>query len=110
MIVRSLTCEPLTAAASSSPAAAAGTSATAAATTAADAIAKQIALHRAERFELLDRCVRLLLFVLDSALAFRDLRLQHRGELLYPGRARIALQHRIEELHRALVVLRGLRE
>src|SRR5262249_26768305 len=111
MIVQSLTCAPSTAAAAASPAAsAAGAAAATATAAAADTIAEQGALHRTERFELLDRSVSLLLFVLDGALAFRDLRLQHRGELLDRGRARVALQHRIEQLQRALVVLRGLRE
>src|SRR5262249_52770129 len=112
MIVRISPCRRSTAAttATASSASAAGASATPAPATATDAIAQQVALPRAERLELLDRRIRLLLFVLDRALAFRDLRLQHGGELLDARGARIALQHGIEELHRLLIVLRGLRE
>jgi len=73
---------------------------------AAYAIPKQIALHRTQRFELLDRCFRLLLLVANRAGAFGHLRLEHRSELLDRRRPRVAPRHRVEKLESALVVLR----
>ena len=64
----------------------------AAAAAAADAVAQEAALHRAQRLELLDRGIGLLLLVADRAHALGDLDLQHRGELLRrAGDAGIAL-------------------
>jgi hypothetical protein len=56
--------------------------ATPAASTAPHAIAHQASLHLAQRFQLLDRFVGLLLLVVDGSLPLGDLRLQNGSELL----------------------------
>jgi hypothetical protein len=93
-------------AAPAAPATAARPAATATSATSAHAIPKKVALHRTQRLELLDRGLRLLLFVPDRARPFGNLRLEHRGELLDRRRPRVAPRDRVEKLERALVVLR----
>src|SRR5512143_3677582 len=89
-IVLSFVVCPASAAARAAAAAAARAAAAAAATpaTAARAVAQEAALHLAERLELLQRGVGLLLFLAHRALATHDLRLQHHRQLLDGGRAR----------------------
>jgi hypothetical protein len=70
----------LSPASSSAPAAAtAARSATAASAATPDAIAQQVAFHVAQRFQFLDRCIGLLLLVLDRAHPLGDLDLHDGG-------------------------------
>src|SRR5436190_10906089 len=96
----------LASASATTTAPAARTAATATSATATNAIPKQIALHRAQRLEFLDRRVRLLLLVPDRACPLGNLRLQHRGQLFDRRCPRVAPRNSIEKLERALVVLR----
>jgi hypothetical protein len=75
---------PASSAASAPTATAAARSATAASASAPDAIAQQVAFHVAQRFQLLDRRIGLLLLVLDRAHPLGDLNLHDGGQAASP--------------------------
>src|SRR5436190_13838666 len=85
-------------------AAAGATTATAATTS--YAIAHQTSLHVAQRLQLLDRLVGLLLFIADGFLTLAYLRLEHRGQLFDRRRSGIVFRDVVEQLQCSLIVRR----
>src|SRR5487761_2449683 len=64
----------------------------------ADAVAEQALFHRAQRLELLDGGVALLLLGLDRALTLDDLGLQHRGKIAHGRRGGRRARYDLEQL------------